>query len=388
MEGAIYCNHCSRRMTKPVCACGRVYCHIRYSHDGKRHYRRKQTNGKSLTYDIALDILASISVDKRKGYKPFEPVEFSDLRAKELLFATQIKLWLKEQGQKKDCGEMKPSYYNRLRSYDKVHFVRLYNLPLQDIGRREIGDFKRSLDHLKIKTRKNIMSALHQFFVWFSDQAEENELIRNYTIPVFPIIKGSNARVTYALRPDDQAKYLLEIPERHRDIFEFAMCVGCRRGEVTAYKVSDVDLADEMILTERAWSDHELSTPKNGEASHKVLFGNALEIARRNIEGKTPDLWLFINPDTGRYYQPKRIDELWSSTSSTVKFHEATRLQFVTRLLEEGIPPKWVSLLASHKDLQSMKAYDHVEIKNIKAKVYEMRTGRTQFVQGKNKSND
>jgi integrase len=373
MEGGIYCNYCSKRMTKPVCSCGRVYCHIRYYHSGKPYYRRKLPNGKSLTYDAALDILATISVDKRKGHKPFEPIEFSDTRAKELLFATQIKLWLKEQEQKKSAGELKPSYYNRLRSYDKVHFIRLYNMPMQDIGKREIASFKVSLDHLKIHTRKNIMSALHTFFLWFEDQAEELELIHNYTIPSFPRIKGKDARITYALYPEAQQTYLQEIPERHRDIIEFAMVVGCRRGEVTAYKVKDVDLKNETIHTVRGWSDHELSTPKNGEPSDKILFGRAIEIARRNMKDKTREAWLFVNPDTGNYYQPKKIDELWAMTSADVRFHEATRHSFITQLLEEGIEPKFVSIMAGHKDLQSMKPYDHVQLKNIKAMIYKKR---------------
>lgn len=372
MEGKIYCNYCSKRMAKPVCACGRVYCYIRYYFDGVAHFRRKLANGKSLTYDAALDILASISVDKRKTHKPFEPVAWSDQRACELLFSTQIKNWLREQGIRKAAGELKPSFYNRLRSYDKCHFVRLYNLPMEDIGKREIGDFKNSLAHLKIKTRKNIMSALHTFFIWFSEEADERELIHNYIMPQFPYIRGNNARTTFALPRTDQLKYLLEIPERHRDVIEFAMLIGCRRGELCAYRVSDVRLDDEMILTERAWSDNELTTPKNGESSHKVLFGRAVEIARMNMEGKTGEAWLFVNPDTGRHYPPKRIDELWAMTTSDVKFHEATRHSFITQLLEQGIPPKWVSLLASHKDLQSMKPYDHIEVKNIKAKVYEI----------------
>ncbi len=287
MEGAIYCNYCCKKMTKPVCACGRVYCFIRYSHMGKLHYRRKLANGKSLTYDAALDILAQISVDKRKGHRPFEPQEWSDQRARQLLFSSQIKQWLSDQKEKKESGELKPSYYNRLRSYDNVHFVRLYNMTMQDIGRREIADFKQSLSHLKIKTRKNIMSALHTFFVWFSEQMEENELIRNYAIPPFPIIKGNNARITYALRPEDQMVYLQEIPERHRDIIEFSMRVGCRRGEVTAYKVGDVRLDDETILTERAWSDGEIAKPKNNEPSIKVLFGSAKAIAKKHMEANT-----------------------------------------------------------------------------------------------------
>ena len=289
-------------------------------------------------------------------------------------FGTQIGLWLSEQEKRKGVGELKPSYYNRLRSYDRMHFQQLYHMEMQEIGKREIANFRDSLGHLKIKTRKNIMSALHVFFVWFADQVEENELISDYEVPVFPKIRGQDARVTRALTPEAQMSHLKEIPEQHRDIFEFAMCVGCRRGEVTAYKVKDVDLADGMILTERAWSDGELGTPKNGEAAWKVLFGNSLKIAKKHMEDKHKDAWLFINPDTGNHYLPKRIDELWSKTTSEVKFHEATRHTFATRLLEEGLSVSDVQALGSWKDIQSMKPYSHVNVKNIKARVISYRT--------------
>ncbi len=388
MTGGIYCNHCSKAMTKPVCKCGRVYCHIRYYADGKYRFRRKLANGKSLTYDAAVDILAEISIDRRKSYKQFRPEQHSDKRANKLLFGTQIKLWLTDQKKRKEAGEMKPSYYNRLCSYDRVHFMRLYNKPISEINGKEIKEFKHSMDHLEIKTRKNVMSALHQFFLWFDEQNEDTELIENYTVPPFPVFKRDRKRVRSAITYQTQMHHLSEIPEQHRDIFEFAMLTGCRRGELCAYKVRDVILEDELIATRRAWSDHELAEPKNGDESWKILFGNAYDIAQKHIQGKHKDDWLFINPDTGRHYQLKRIDELWALTSSEVKFHEATRHSFITQMLEKGVPIKFVSLMASHKDLQSMKAYDHVQIKNIKAKVYEL-TGakkriRNEFVMSKN----
>lgn len=160
------------------------------------------------------------------------------------------------------------------------------------------------------------MSGLHVFFDWFADQVEENDLLPDYEVPKFPRIKGKDARVTRALTPEAQAIHLQEIPEKHRDKFEFAMLVGCRRGEVTSYKVKDVDLENGMILTERGWSDNEISMPKNGDPAYKVLFDNSLNIAKKHMEGKLKEQWLFINPDTNNHYLPKKIDELWSKTTS------------------------------------------------------------------------
>ena len=167
---------------------------------------------------------------------------------------------------------MKPSYCNRLRSYQTVHFVRLYDLNMEDVQPSTIARFKNSLNHLKIKTRKNIISALHVFFEWFADRNDEMQWIEGYEIPKFPKIKGSDSRPTKAIDTEDQQKYLRKIPEKHRDIIEFAMETGCRRGELCAYKVIGVDLTNSIIHTDRAWSDHILTKPKNGKETVKVLL--------------------------------------------------------------------------------------------------------------------
>ena len=129
--------------------------------------------------------------------------------------------------------------------------------------------------------------------------------------------------------------------------------------------------------------DNEIGTPKNGEAVWKVLFDDSYEIARRHMQGKTKDQWLFINPDTGNHYLPKKIDELWSATTSEVKFHEATRHSFATKLLEEGLSASDVLALGSWKDMQSMKPYSHVNVKNIKARVLNLRNSYRTHTIGK-----
>ncbi|HVN95054.1 MAG TPA: tyrosine-type recombinase/integrase [Syntrophorhabdaceae bacterium] len=373
MKGGIFCNACSKAMHKQQCICGKIYCYIKYYHEGRAYYVRKGHNQQSLTYKEAVDKLASITLAIRNPRKAFDPINYNDESALKRKFSTQIALWLAEQGKKKKANEMKPSYFNSLRSYDRMHFKRLYRFEMQEIGKREISNFKDSMQHLKAKTRKNVMSALHAFFTWFADQVIENDLIPDYEVPSFPKIRGRDSRVTRALSREAQEAHLQEVPERHRDIFRFAMLVGCRRSEVTAYKVKDVDLENGMILTERAWSGNEIGTPKNGEAAWKVLFDDSYEIAKKHMQGKTKEQWLFINPDTGNHYLPNKIDKLWSATTSEVKFHEATRHSFATRLLEEGLSASDVLALGSWKDMQSMKPYSHVNIMNIKARVVDMR---------------
>lgn len=260
---------------------------------------------------------------------------------------------------------MKPSYYNRLRSYQTVHFVRLYDLNMEDVQPSTIARFKNSLNHLKIKTRKNIISALHVFFEWFADRNDEMQWIEGYEIPKFPKIKGSDSRPTKAIDTEDQQKYLRKIPEKHRDIIEFAMETGCRRGELCAYKVIDVDLTNSIIHTDRAWSDHILTKPKNGKETVKVLSPRAKEICEKHMQGKLPGAWLFVNPDGGTYYQVKKIDELWSRTGSPVKFHEATRHSYATRMAKI-LPVQMAQILLGHHDIRSTMVYYHGDIETIK----------------------
>lgn len=366
MRGQIYCNKCSKRVINDKCSCGHTTVYLRYIHEGKYYYRRRYANGNPLDYEGALYILAQLSIDKGKNKdKEFNPHKYSDRRAKELQIENLMAEWYEELEQRCKSGELKPSYFSRLHSYRRTHFVKLFDLNIEDIQPSTIARFKNSLNHLKIKTRKNILSALHVFFEWFRERNDEMQWIENYRIPDFPRIKGNDSRFTKALSVEDQGKYLLEIPEKHRDVIEFAMEVGCRRGELCAYKVKDVDLANSMIMTERAWSDHTLSKPKNGKASKKLLFPRAIEICKKHMENKLPEAWLFVNPDSGNHYQCKRIDELWAMTNSPVKFHEATRHSYATRMAKI-LPIQMVQILLGHSDIKSTMIYYHGGIETVR----------------------
>ncbi len=366
MKGQIYCNKCSKRVINDKCRCGHTTVYLRYSHDGKYFYRRRHPNGSPLDYEGALYILAQLSIDKNKDKnKEFNPHKYSDQRADELRFETQMELWYQELEIKCNAGELKPSYFHRLESYRRTHFVNLFGINIEDILPSTVARFKNTLNHLKIKTRKNILSALHVFLEWFKENNEEMQWIENYRIPDFPKIRGNDSRVTRALTTEDQCKHLAEIPERHRPVIEFAMEIGCRRGELCAYKVKDVDLANSTILTERAWSDHTLSKPKNGKVSVKLLSPRAKEICQEHMKGKLPEAWLFVNPNSGNHYQCKRIDELWAMTSSTVKFHEATRHSYATQMAKK-LPIQLVQILLGHSDIQSTMRYYHGGIETVR----------------------
>jgi integrase len=384
MRGQIYCNKCSKRVINDKCSCGHGTVYLRYIHEGEYFYRRRYPNGNPLDYEGALYILAQLSIDKNKDKnKEFNPLKYSDQRAKELRFETQMVLWYQDLETKCNAGEMKPSYFHRLESYRRTHFVSLFDINMEDIQSSTVARFKNSLNHLKIKTRKNILSALHVFFEWFKEHNEEMQWIENYRIPDFPKIKGDDSRVTRALTVEVQHKHLDEIPEKHRDIIEFAMEIGCRRGELCAYKVKDVDLANSMIMTERAWSDHTLSKPKNGKVSTKLLSPRAIEICQDNIKGKLPEAWLFVNPDSGNYYQTKRIDELWAMTTSTVKFHEATRHSYATRMAQI-LPIQMVQILLGHSDIKSTMAYYHGGIETVRETISNVYYSHTENKGGQN----
>lgn len=366
MKGQIYCNKCSNRVINDKCKCGHRTVYVKYSHEGKPYFRRSYPNGDPLDYEGALHVLLQLSLDKNKDKnKPFNPHKYSDQRVTELLLESQLEAWYKELETKKNAGEMKPAYFSRLQSYRRTHFVSLYDLNIEDIQASTIARFKNSLNHLKIKTRKNILSALHVFLEWFAEQNQEMQWVDNYRVPDFPKIKGNDSRTTKALEVTDQLKHLAEIPERHRDVIEFAMEVGCRRGELCAYKVKDVDIANSIILTERAWSDHTIAKPKNGKVSHKLLSPRAIEICKKHMDSKLPEAWLFVNPDSGNSYQCKRIDELWAMTSSVVKFHEATRHSYATRMAKI-LPVQMVQILLGHSDIKSTMIYYHGGIETVR----------------------
>ncbi len=355
MAGIIICNRCRKKMDG-VCQCGGYKCIVQIYWKGKYYEYRRDDQNYVFTYDKAKDKLIEINNAIRKG--SFDPLDHSDAKIQERRFENMIEKWLNEKESRERLNELSPGTLKDYRGYVKNHYCFFNGYDVRDIDLEILTNFKDTLKGVKIKTRKNIMNALKNFFNWL----KERGVIRES--PVFPKITGDDSRKTKAIDWETQDEVLLRIPEKHRDIIEFMYETGLRTAEVCAVLCEDVDLKKKEAKIERTYqAGNKLAdTTKQKKKGEIALSDRALQIAEKNMKEKLPKQFLFINPNTNRGYFPK---VLWYhfrkySGLNNITFYECTRHSFGTQLAETNDIYK-VKELMRHSDIRTTQKYLHIK---------------------------
>jgi integrase len=338
-------------MAERVCGCGNSTCFVDVYFKGRHWIYRRDHQGDVLTLGKATKLINVIreQIDNRT----FDPEAWTDSRVLERRFINKWELYIAEKEQKVSRGELSPSYVRVLRCYRRKYFGTIECCDVRDVKLEHIAKIRRSVKG-KLKSARNVLNALSAFFRWCMDEDGSIE-----KMPRLPLITGDDATPRRAIDLATQSGALARIPEQDRDPIEFGMETGCRPGEVAATKVKDVQ-GDKAFIC-RTYSDYTLrETTKQKKKEYIPLSDRALEIARKNCVGKHPESFLFINPNSGDGYRPKRLSEIWNQYSGLdVTLYEATRHSFCTQLVEDRVPLPIIKELARHSDIRTTQKYIH-----------------------------
>lgn len=369
-SGVILCNRC-RAKVHGICRCGNDVCLIHLWWRGKRYEYRRNEQGQTLTYAEALEKLIEVNRAIKKGI--FNPVAYSDAKTRDRKFERQIGKWLQEKEDRCNSDELSPGTLKDYRAYVRIHFRPLEGFDVRDIGLEQLTNLKDTLSHLSIKTRRNVMNALRNFFHWLKDRGTIMEM------PVFPKITGDSAKMRTAIDYESQVECLQRIPDAHRDIVEFLMETGLRPGEACALLVEHVDRKNALCRIERTFSGPIIrETTKQRRKRVIPLSDRACEIVEIHLRDKTGKQYLFINPDTGRNYVPNGLWRIWTKYSTSgVTLYEGTRHSFASQLIEHE-DVAYVKELMGHSDIRTTQKYLHMrmsklrDVVNRRGKVIEM----------------
>ena len=379
MGGTIRCARrgCGKRMTERVCACGSSICYVDIYWEGQHWYYRRSGDDHVLTYDRATKLLAAKQNEVDEGQ--FNPKEETPLALKERLFARKIEEWLQWKREQLEQGLLSPSYVRRLECYRRRWYTFLDDQDIADIVKEKqtLVRFLYTMRHRAVKTRKNVLNALENFFVWCR---EENGCTE--AMPVFPKLEINDSEPRKAIVIEVQETALTKIPEDYRDIIEFGMETAFRPGETTALKVKDIDFDMGRALIARTWSDYQLhERPKGRKKKFRPLSDRALEIAAIHAQGKHPEAFLFLNPRTGGSYKRKRLGEIWNQyTGLPISHYEGTRHSCLTQLARKGVPLHTLQEVAGHADVRSTQVYIHAALNDARAAVNSRRDSVMQLV--------
>ena len=92
-----------------------------------------------------------------------------------------------------------------------------------------------------------------------------------------------------------------------------------------------------------------------------------MEIVRKNTKDRFPEEFVFINPDTGREYRQKKLNQVWRKYSEIpVTFYEASRHSFCTQVADASDNPYMARELMRHSDIRTTQGYYHAKTTTLK----------------------
>lgn len=355
MTGTIRCSRCDVAFdSKGICPkCGWIKCYLLIYSARKLHKIRRNSQDRPFGYIEALDILVAINREIREG--KFNILNWLPAEINLRRFETVIAQWLAQKTTEMQAGSLSHGTIKDYRGYTNHYFKPM--LGKFDVRKITYNDLERFRDNLpatlKKKTQRNILNALHAAFRWFWRMGILNEL------PPFPVILGNDSVKRKSLTYEEQQEGIAKIPERHRGIIEFGCETGLRPGELCVLKVWDLRASTREALIQRTLQESkERETTKGRKKDYIPLSDRAWEIALKNIDGK--DEYLFINPDTGRRYTVKALNQIWRKHSGfDCCYYEAGRHSFCTHLSEVEMNPLILQDLMRHADIQTTKKYCH-----------------------------
>jgi len=363
MAGHVRCAVCETRRNEAVCPrCGSPKCYIYVYWKGKEYkFRRFHVDGGIFDYPRAIRQLTNMRTEMDK--RSFNPSDWLPQKIRERKFEHQIELWITQKETEERRDEFSPETLKNYRGYARHHFTYFHGFDVREIRREQLEGFKDTLSSsLRIKTRKNIMNALHAFFNWMYRRETIEKL------PAFPTVEGDDSVVRVALDYEEQMEGLLKIPEEHRDVIEFGFETGLRPGELCALKVKDLDMRGQQALIQRTWSGSKLRETTKGKTKRFIpLSDRAFQIAGKHIPDKHPEAFLFVNPKTMNGYRPKTLNNVWKAFSGLQTVHyEASRHSFCTQIVESGADVLQARELMRHTNIRSTQKYFHGSIKRLR----------------------
>jgi integrase len=215
---------------------------------------------------------------------------------------------------------------------EKEHFRDVREIKLYHLERLN----NNGLPKWKGKSVKNFWTSINTFLNW----CERMQLIQHPGMPNLPEVVGKPIKW---LTDEEQEKVLAKIPERHKPIFQFLCYYGCRPSEAIALQVQDVQ--ENIVMIQRAFNrSGEMDTTKTGKIRTLPIIPETAPLIKTALSGKiggqTP---LFINPDTGGFYNYQALRWQWDVVRKELGIDrtltEGTRKTVATSAINAGETP-------------------------------------------------
>ena len=350
---------CKKCKTQPR----RFYVDLAYG--GQRIKVYSDHRGHSLdSYNLTLETLTRINSEIKDGL--FDPSKY--IKKAQVEFYVKTKL---DEYYERKVKDIAPSYGASFRKHIKLAKEFFGITDVREIRKTHLVNYSEWLEGkgLSPKTVKNYLDTFRAFMNYLKNNLE---IISE--VPNFPSINIPQPLFKW-LSNEDQTKIFNAIPDEDKPIFAFLFLSGCRPSEARALKVKDVDLQNGIITVHRTFSGKEERMKRKGKRSHAVVIPIHPEIRsmlEKEIMGKHPETYVFLNPRTHRFYSQNTLVKRWNvirrklNIDSSVRLYDATRHSFASNLINQKVPIAEISRLLGHTNTKTTERYAHVDIQSLK----------------------
>lgn len=348
---------CIKHKTRPV----KYY--IDLSWKGKRIRIFSHKSGRILdSYQISLETLQHINYEIRNH--TFDPSKYIASDIKKFLSENLLTRWLDT----KEKAGLALSYIPKLKQFNRDYFKYFNGHDVRDTRTSHIYEFLHQLpQHLKNKTKKNIMSALNNFYSWLYKM----EYIEK--MPVFPTIETEHPEWKW-IDVDVQSQIILSIPEQDRYIYVFLALHGARPSEARALKVKDVDFDHSSLTIRRTFAGKSgnILIEHTKTKRHRTIPINPemIDLLKILCKDKLPEAFVFTNPRTHIPYARTTYQEIWQEackkTGVKISSYEGLRHSFASQRVSRGVDIYLISKVLGHTDIRTTQKYSHTNLESLK----------------------
>lgn len=219
------------------------------------------------------------------------------------------------------------------------------------------------------KTLKNYMDFFKTFLRYIKDTLEIP-----VTVPTFPDVDYQQKQFIW-LNGEDQLHLFNNIQDEHKPIIAFLMLHGCRPGEARALKCKDVNIQNGIVTISATWSGKVYREKRKGKKSRAVtnpIHPEMTQYLADRVRINFPESFVFINPNTGRYYTESALMRVWEQAKSKagitkeLRLYDATRHSFASQLINSGVSLISVSRLLGHSSIKMTEKYAHSNIESLR----------------------
>jgi len=211
-------------------------------------------------------------------------------------------------------------------------------------------------DLLKTHASKTV-AVLRVIFYSMFDDALRDELI---TKNPFSIVKAPNVETIKKVNPftkEDIFKLLDKIDISMRCYFAIGFFTGMRTGEITALRLTDIDLDNKIISVTKTRNKGIESSPKTKSSNREVdILDVLLPYLKEHLKLYPTNDYMFetrnLNPYNSSYQIARKIR--WSELLNDLNLEYRTMYQmrhtFASLMISSGEDILWVSNMLGHKN--------------------------------------